>query len=664
VPRPVERNQRYVPGLDGLRAIAVLCVIAYHINASWARGGMLGVGVFFTLSGYLITDLLLDHYRRRGDLGLGQFWIRRARRLLPALFLMLVVVSILVALFDTSQLDSVRRQVISGAFYFANWSTIAVHGSYFSRFAQPLPLDHLWSLSIEEQFYLVWPWVVLLAIRFSSDRMGLLLLALLGSAASALLTAHLFHAGTLDPTRIYEGTDTRAFELLLGAALACVRPTAFPRFRSRVSLRRVLVLDLLGVAGLVVIFVLVAKTTAFTSFLYPYGLLLLSAATIAVIAAVVHSASALGAFLGSPPLRWIGVRSYGIYLWQWPIVVLWGQPSTGVHWGRALLQIAATFVVASLSWRFVEAPIRRGALGRLWRRAHLGATRLSARRTTFALGAGAFVALFATAVALGGVLPQIASGRRAAPEISKLPPRLKNARAVVDPSSRTTASTSASAGLIHPFVRPAKPATRTSCRSVVYIGDSTSEGQVSSSYIPSARKRLQPQLSRVGVKTTFSEISGARSIVEVFEGHPDAATVARQHIAEGYHGCWILALGTNDSADVQVGSNVDRAGRIARMMKIIGNQPVLWVDAITLLSSGPYLEAGMQRWNNDLLAACRRYPSMRIFDWAMHARRKWFIPDGIHYYSPGYIARNHWIAHGLVEAFPQGQPPSASCLVR
>jgi peptidoglycan/LPS O-acetylase OafA/YrhL len=662
VPRPVERNQRYVPGLDGLRAIAVLCVIAYHINAPWARGGMLGVGVFFTLSGYLITDLLLDHYRRRGHLGLGQFWIRRARRLLPALFLMLVVVSVLVALFDTSQLDSVRRQVISGAFYFANWSTIAVHGSYFSRFAQPLPLDHLWSLSIEEQFYLVWPWVVLFAVRFLSDRLGLLLLALLGSAASAILMAHLYHPGTLDPTRIYEGTDTRAFELLIGAALACVRPAAFPRFGSRVSVRRLLALDVLGVAGLVAVFVLVWKTTPFTAFLYPYGFLVLSVATVAVIAAVVHPASALGALLGSRPLRWIGVRSYGIYLWQWPIVVLWGQSATGVHWGTALLQIATTFVVASLSWTYLEAPIRRGALGRLWRRAHRGATRLRARRTTFALGAGAFAALLVTAVALGGVLPKVASGRRAALEISKLPPRLKNARAVVDPSARRASSNGSDPSRAH--ARPAKPATRTSCRSVVYIGDSTSEGQISSSYIPDPRKQLGAQLSRVGVTTTIPEISGARSIVEVFEGHPNAATVAREHIAQGYHGCWILAMGTNDSADVEAGSNVDRMARIERMMKIIGNQPVLWIDAITLLSSGPYAESGMQQWNNDLLAACRRYPTMRIFDWAVHARRKWFIPDGIHYYSPGYRARNYWIAHGLVEAFPQGQPPSSNCLVR
>src|SRR6266487_1327861 len=263
MPRPVERDHRYVAGLDGLRAVAVICVILYHINASWAKGGMLGVGVFFTLSGYLITDLLLEHHRKTGSLGLVQFWLRRARRLLPALFLMLVVVSVLAALFDTSQLGEVRRQVISGAFYYANWSTIAAHGTYFARFANPLPLDHLWSLSIEEQFYLVWPFVLLLAIRFLPGRMWLLLVTFVGSALSAAWTAHLFHGGIFDPTRIYEGTDTRAFELLLGAALAVIRPTNF-RFSGRITARGVLILDLLGVAGLVAIGVLVWKTTPFS----------------------------------------------------------------------------------------------------------------------------------------------------------------------------------------------------------------------------------------------------------------------------------------------------------------------------------------------------------------------------------------------------------------
>lgn len=652
MPLPAERHQRYIPGLDGLRAIAVLCVIAFHINASWARGGMLGVGVFFTLSGYLITDLLLEHYRRNGDLGLGRFWLRRARRLLPALFLMLVVVAVWVALFDASQLDAVRRQVISAAFYFANWSTIAVHGSYFSRFAPSLPLDHLWSLSIEEQFYLVWPWLLLLGIALYPSRRALVGLTLALAAVSALLMSHFYHPG-YDPTRVYEGTDTRAFELLIGAALAMVRPTRFPRYAgARTSVRRVLALDLLGVAGLITILVLVAQTTYSSSFLYPEGFLLLSVATAAIVAAVVHSASALGLLLGSRPLRWIGVRSYGIYLWQWPIVVLWGHPSTGVNWGQAALQLAVTLVVAALSWHYVEEPIRRGALGRLWKRARSGAGALDARRTAYALSGATVACLLVAVVGLAGLLPVASNGTATLAKISHLPPPLTRASALID------------APLVRPpdTQHPVTP-TRTSCRSVVYIGDSTSEGQVSSQYIPDLHKQLWAQLASVGVRTTHAEVSGARSIVEVYKGNPNAATVAREYIANGYRGCWVLALGTNEAADVAVGSNVGLQGRVARMMQIIGNQPVLWVDAITLLKSSAYAESGMQRWNQALLAGCRRYPSMRVVDWAAHAKRRWFIPDGIHYYSPGAVARNQTVAQGLVEAFPQGQPNSASCLV-
>src|ERR1700733_3572222 len=297
-----------------MRAIAVLCVIAYHLNVSWAQGGLLGVGVFFTLSGYLITDLLLAHWDRFGNLGLANFWLRRARRLLPALFLMLIVVTVWVALFDYSQLGEVRRQVISASLYFANWSTIAVHGSYFSRFTAPLPLDHLWSLSIEEQFYLVWPWLLLLAIRLFPNRTALAVMCLLGAAASALLMAQLFHPG-YDPTRVYEGTDTRAFELLIGAALAIVMPTRIPRRARRRSPRQTLMMDLGGVAGLITVAVLVTQTDAFTAFLYPGGFILLSLATVALIVAVDNPQSLLGMMLSSRPVKWIGVRSYGIYLW-------------------------------------------------------------------------------------------------------------------------------------------------------------------------------------------------------------------------------------------------------------------------------------------------------------------------------------------------------------
>src|ERR1700727_138128 len=191
MPEPVRSGQRYMPGLDGLRALAVLAVIDYPEQLGWAPGGLLGVGVFFTLSGYLITDLLLGQRARSGRLNLGDFWLRRARRLLPALFVVLAV-----------------------ATYSSNWFYIYTHTSSFARFAPPGPLDHLWSLAVEEQFYLVWPWLLLLGVYVVRGRRPnavrwLALPTLILAAASAVAMLMLYHPG-YDPTRIYEGSDTRA----------------------------------------------------------------------------------------------------------------------------------------------------------------------------------------------------------------------------------------------------------------------------------------------------------------------------------------------------------------------------------------------------------------------------------------------------------------------
>lgn len=208
------------------------------------------------------------------------------------------------------------------------------------------------------------------------------------------------------------------------------------------------------------------------------------------------------------------------------------------------------------------------------------------------------------------------------------------------------------------------PHTQTGCRSVVYIGDSTSDGEVQADYVPDAANRLAAPLANVGVQQTLPEVSGARSIVEIWHGIPNAATVAQQHVSAGFRGCWILALGTNEAADARAGSNVGMPARIAHMMAIIGDQPVMWVNAITLVHSGYYANDGMQQWNQDLVAACRRHALMRVFDWAAMAKPQWFIPDGIHYTTDGYVARTRLIAQALVKAFPKYGSSSSTCLIR
>jgi hypothetical protein len=200
------------------------------------------------------------------------------------------------------------------------------------------------------------------------------------------------------------------------------------------------------------------------------------------------------------------------------------------------------------------------------------------------------------------------------------------------------------------------PKLATSCRSVVHIGDSTSDGLVLPAFQPDAKLRIAAQYRRVGITHFIPEVSGARSIVETWHGFPNGYTVAQQVLRRGYDGCWVIALGTNDTADVAVGSEVGLAARITRMMSLISPQPVMWVNVKTLLSSGPWAEANMLKWNRALMRACSRYPNMRVYNWAAAVRRSWFISDGIHYTPQGYAWRSRLIANGLAAAFPETLP--------
>ncbi|MFZ0089696.1 MAG: hypothetical protein WAL63_09335 [Solirubrobacteraceae bacterium] len=198
----------------------------------------------------------------------------------------------------------------------------------------------------------------------------------------------------------------------------------------------------------------------------------------------------------------------------------------------------------------------------------------------------------------------------------------------------------------------------------MHIGDSTSEGLTSSDYLPDPGERMAAQYRRVGVTDARFEITGATSIVETLPGGENAYDVAKGLVQSGYKGCWVIALGTNDTADVYVGSSVGVSQRIARMMSAIGTQPVMWVNVKSLLSTGPYAEANMAKWDEALVQACPKYPNMRVYDWASVVKNSWFIPDGIHYYSPGYAARAHLIANALAEAFPQsGAYAGPGCVV-
>ncbi len=220
------------------------------------------------------------------------------------------------------------------------------------------------------------------------------------------------------------------------------------------------------------------------------------------------------------------------------------------------------------------------------------------------------------------------------------------------PSAGGGAVTVAAAGPMATVPALPTPPPRTSCASVVHIGDSTSEGLTSPDYLPNPADRITARYADVGVKTSVMKIVGATSIIEALPGTPNAYQMAAQVKQGGFHGCWVLALGTNDTADVFVGSNVGRQQRIDKMMALIGTQPVMWVEVTSLLSSGPYAEQNMRLWNQALQQALPHYPNMRVYDWPAVAQQSWFITDGIHYTTNGYQHRATAIADALAEAFP------------
>lgn len=353
------KANHYIPGLDGLRTLAVFAVIAYHLDLSWAPGGLLGVNLFFVLSGYLITNILQVQWEHSGTLNLKNFWLRRAKRLLPALFVMLAGVMLWTVLFAPERLAALKSEIMAAVFYVSNWYLIFHEVSYFESFGPPSPFGHLWSLAIEEQFYLFWPLLLGLGFRLLRQRKWIIGGTVAIALVSALAMALIYIPGH-DPSRVYYGTDTRAFALLLGAALAMVWPSG--RLSAELTGAKRLALDGAGIFGLLVVLWMIFRTNQYQPFLYQSGLLIFSVAAAVLVAVLAHPASRLSGLFGWGPLCLLGKWSYGIYLWHYPIIVLssplvnTGEPDAL----RSLCQISISVLLAALSYYLIEEPIRFG----------------------------------------------------------------------------------------------------------------------------------------------------------------------------------------------------------------------------------------------------------------------------------------------------------------
>jgi peptidoglycan/LPS O-acetylase OafA/YrhL len=352
-----------LPGLDGLRALAIIAVLVFHLDPSWLPGGFLGVDVFFVVSGFLITTLLVRERSATGRLDLPAFWTRRARRLLPALLVCVPASVLLARLSEGDLLVGIERQVLGAFTFTSNWLEIAAGSDYFAA-TSPTLFMNLWSLAVEEQFYLLWPIAVLLLLRVTRGYEARAAAALGLAVLSAVLMAA--RVDPESPTRVYYGTDTHVMGLMLGAALAfawAAPHRAWTRTTWWASHRR----QVAG-AALGTLLVLLVRAGEASPWTFRGGILLASLATAVLVLVVVERPGRLQSLLELPPARWIGARSYGIYLWHWPVFLIIGAdlpvaPGGAAYLGTRVWCLVMTLVIADLSYRFIETPVRRHGFG-------------------------------------------------------------------------------------------------------------------------------------------------------------------------------------------------------------------------------------------------------------------------------------------------------------
>jgi peptidoglycan/LPS O-acetylase OafA/YrhL len=651
----------HLAGLDGLRALAVAGVVLYHLDLPWMPGGFLGVDVFFVLSGFLITTLVVEEVERTGRLSYRQFYLRRARRLLPALWLLLASVSVSALLFFREEIVELRGDVLAALLYVSNWWYIAADVSYFEFTGRPPVLQHLWSLAVEEQFYLVWPVIVVAAMATGRRRVRrvALVLAVVSTLAMAVLSIRYGYPVPNDPSRVYFGSDTHAMGLLLGAALATAwspwrrydPATSWAR-RSFVGRRyRVLLTDLLGVAALVGVVWFFLTVGEFSAFLYRGGFLVLSAVTAALIAALAHPAGLLGRAMAVQPLRYLGERSYGIYLWHWPVFMV-TRPGfeLGVDgWPAHLLRVGLTLGIAELSYRYVETPIRHGAIGRLMSRARSRTP--DGRQAATRLVAGVLaLALVAWAIGLAMVRVDPPADRSTASVTvgageSSASTGQAEAAPAARPDVRTGDEMRAAGSVVRP--PPAPPPGPTDSDTAA-----EAESQVEDTPEPAPEPPAEPkpepapggvdpgQVSAFGDSVIFGPVDylrdrGAAVTAGEALSYPAVFDEVRAAQANGsLRRTVVLHTGNN-------GAIAD--GDLRGLLDELGDHDVALVTL--------HVPRSWERYNNDLFArAAADYPNVRLLDWnsVAAANPAWLYDDRIHLVAPdGRQAYTNWLLRSL-----------------
>jgi peptidoglycan/LPS O-acetylase OafA/YrhL len=607
-----------VPALDGLRALAVTAVLLYHADLAWIPGGFLGVEIFFVISGYLITLLLVTEHEQYGRISLKNFWFRRARRLLPAVYVLLLAVSLTVVLFVREQAAHTRGDVIAGLTYTTNWYLIGTGQSYFESFGRPPMLQHLWSLAVEEQFYLAWPLIMvalLMLCKRRPERMAVPMLVMV--AVSTVLMAVLYNAA--DPSRSYFGTDTRAGGLILGATFALFWRPGFLG-RGAVAAKGK-VLDLVGLAGLGALALIMATVADQDAVLYRGGFLLVGVCTLACIAMATHPRSLVAKVLSFAPIVWVGTRSYAIYLWHWPVFVL-TRPGVDVPWSPGptlVVRLVLTGVLAELSYRLVENPIRRGAVRRwltgLYRAT--GEDRQRRLRTTRWVAGTLSVAILVSVVGLAHAKPQAS----AVEQSIQAGQNALSTQTTVAAGGVAVDSTTTVAGAAAPTTVAGAAGTAPDPTSVVPTTVPTTTATAPPTTVSAAIHTIAIGDSvMLGAAPQLKDVLGPDSYVDAHVGRQfkEASSMIDWFAANGKLGQVVVVhLGNNGTVSADTVDDVlDRLGTVPRVVVVNVRVDRSWQDSV----------------DATLAARVPAHPNAVLLDWyaASDGHPEYFYDDGTH----------------------------------
>lgn len=612
---------------------------------------------------------------RYGTFRLKTFWFRRLRRLLPAVIATLAAVIFLTAAIEPGSLKTRLMQALSALFYYNNWHTIFAGNSYFDKFQGLGPLDHMWSLSIEEQFYIVWPLLLVILFFVLRVRRRIVAATLLLAGLSFALMWYFASSG-MDHTRIYEGTDTRAGGLLCGAALAI-----YLAYRHQNSQRATLPAGLalvFGVVGIAGIITLARLTKQNGIFLYHGGLILTTLCSVLVIAAALRTQGLFARVLGCVPMRWIGERSYGIYLWHLPVIAFlpraWMPNATDnatIAWSVSALVCVVSIVLAAVSWTVLENPIRKYGviepLRQWWafrrEQHHRGTPQeatMAPRKSVGMIPATCTVVVLAL-LSIG--TPALVSGRTAAQPSDAIPMELPKdaADAPAKPAAATAAADS----------EPMR------CTTVIHVGDSTSIGLFNTAQLPEGSGSGFQTYRNHGAKDVVDSVFGARATTKGFQKYPSAVESVSELLSKGQDPdtCWVIATGVNDAANYAALSDYgykpnpdEMKTNIRTMLDKLRDYKVMWNTVATYQPSNAYYDnANMELFNKQLLEVADEYENVAVWDWAaeISQHHDWFIPgDGTHYVAEGNGQRAERFASALAKAFPEsgsenGNKPAA-----